>query len=85
MDANWRSSSGPDWALAYCYVFRRIAFATCLAAAGIGWALHIDWLLASAICIGIGEVLETTYYIVVMRWGRARLQSSNAAVAKPTT
>lgn len=81
MDANGQRKFGPEWAVAYCKLFRRIAILTSLLAAAIGWQLHIDWLPWAALCIGLGEFLETTYYIAVMRWGRARLQSPGHSAA----
>jgi hypothetical protein len=63
--------SWPQWALLYLSVFRRVVVGLCIAGAGVGWVEHLDWLLAASICIGIGELLESSYYIGVLRWGRA--------------
>jgi hypothetical protein len=56
-------------AFTYLYTFRVIAITVCSGAAIVGWTQNIDWLLAAAVCVGIGEVLECSYYITVMRWG----------------
>ncbi len=77
----WRHSQGRTRALTYVYAFRRFALGACLVAWAIGWAADVSWLVAAATCIGIGEVLECSYYIAVMRWGAARL--SVAARAAP--
>jgi hypothetical protein len=75
----WRLSRGPDRALVYVYAFRHFALGACLIAAAVGRATDASWLVAAAACIGIGEVLECSYYIAVMRWGAARLRAPSAA------
>jgi hypothetical protein len=62
----------PDWAFAYLYVFRRVVVGLCIAGAGVAWAEQVTWLLAVSICVGIGESVESSYYIEVLRWGRRR-------------
>jgi hypothetical protein len=47
----------------------------CLASAGVAWLTDLRWLLAVAVCIGIGELLESSYYIAVLRWGQRRVLS----------
>jgi hypothetical protein len=64
--------SWPAWALTYLYVFRRVVVGACLVGAGIGLAEEITWLLAASVCIGVGELLESSYYIGVLHWGCAR-------------
>ena len=59
----------PGWALTYLYVFRVVVVGACVLGAAIGWVMGVQWLLASSICVGIGELIESTYYIVVLRWG----------------
>jgi hypothetical protein len=75
-----RRRSWPQWALTYLYVFRRIVVGVCLIGAGVGLAVGISWLLAASLCIGFGELLESSYYISVIRWGKrdrlSRLRSS---------
>jgi hypothetical protein len=62
-------------AFAYLYTFRVVAIGAASLAALIGWIANIDWLVAAAVCIGIGEALESSYYITVMRWGSRYLTS----------
>ena len=58
----------PEWALSYLYTFRAVVVGTCLLLAGLGWTLHIGWLLAAGMCIAAGEFVESTYYIMVLKW-----------------
>ena len=60
---------GPAWARAYLLVFRVVMVSVCVLGAGIGWLAGLQWLLAASVCIGIGELLECTYYLVVLDWG----------------
>jgi hypothetical protein len=61
--------SWPAWALTYLSVFRGVVVGMCLIGAAWGAWAHIDWLLAASLCIGVGELLESSYYVVVLRWG----------------
>lgn len=63
-----RRRSWLAWALTYLYVFRRVVVGACIAAAGVGLAEDVPWLLAASACIGLGEWLESSYYIAVIRW-----------------
>jgi hypothetical protein len=65
-----RQLSGPEWALAYLYVFRRVVVGLALIGAGAAWSWQVPGLLAACVCIGIGELLESTFYIEVLRWGQ---------------
>ena len=65
-----RQQSGPEWALAYLYVFRRVVVGLALIGAGLAWSRQEPGLLAACLCIGVGELLESTFYIEVLRWGR---------------
>ncbi len=65
----WRQG-GPVAALAYLVVFRCLAVGLAVAGFGVAWLGHIPWLLAASVCIGLGELLETSYYIGVVRWGQ---------------
>jgi hypothetical protein len=64
--------SWTGWALTYLRVFRGVVVGLCLIGAAWGWAERIDWLLAASLCVGIGEWLESSYYLVVLEWGRRR-------------
>jgi hypothetical protein len=67
-----RADSWPGWAFVYLFAFRRVVVGACLFGAGVGLAQGITWLLAVSVCVGIGELLESSYYISVMRWGQRR-------------
>ena len=71
-DYRRRQQSGPEWALAYLYVFRRVVVGLALIGAGVGWSWQVPGLFAGCLCIGVGELLESTYYIEVLRWGQRR-------------
>jgi hypothetical protein len=62
----------PEWALVYLFAFRRVVVGLCLAAAGVAWIDQVPWLLAASACVGLGELLESSYYIGVLRWGQRR-------------
>ena len=63
---------GPERALAYLYVFRRVVVGLALVGAGVAWVEQAPSLLAACVCIGVGELLESSYYIGVLRWGQRR-------------
>jgi hypothetical protein len=65
-----RPKNWPAWALLYLVAFRRTLVGLCLAGAGVAWLADVSWLLAASICIGIGELVESSYYIAVLRWGQ---------------
>jgi hypothetical protein len=58
-----------EWARLYVRVFRTVVVGICFALAIYGWWAHIPWLLAAGATIGLGELLECTYYLLVMEWG----------------
>ena len=57
------------WSRIYLHVFRAVVVAACLGFAAYGWIAHIQWLLAAAVTIGLGEFVECTYYLIVLNWG----------------
>jgi hypothetical protein len=65
-----RHRSWPEWARTYVNVFRTVIVAICIAAAIYGWWAHIAWLLAAGTTIGLGELLECTYYLAILDWGQ---------------
>jgi hypothetical protein len=67
-----RPRAWPEWALVYLFAFRRVVVGLCLIAAGVAWVNHVPWLLAASVCVGVGELLESSYYIGVLRWGQRR-------------
>lgn len=60
----------PAWARTYLRVFRIVVVSTCVAVAVFAWLASIPWLLGASVCIGIGELLESSYYLVVLDWGQ---------------
>jgi hypothetical protein len=67
-----RPRTWSDWARTYLHVFRAVVVTVCLAVAAFAWLTHIEWLLAASVCIGVGELLESSYYLVVLDWGERR-------------
>jgi hypothetical protein len=59
-----------DWARLYLHVFRVVVVTICFGLAVYGWLAHIGWLLAAGLVIGTGELVESTYYLGVLEWGR---------------
>ena len=72
--ASWqgRPKGWPEWALVYLFAFRRVVVGLCLVAAAVAWIAQVPWLLAASVCVGLGELLESSYYIGVLRWGQRR-------------
>ena len=70
----WIAQPGAPRALIYLYTFRRVVVGLTLIGAGIGWAEQVPWLLAASVCVGIGEWLESSYYIGVLRWSEQNLR-----------
>jgi hypothetical protein len=58
------------WALVYLHLFRVVVVGGCVVLMFVGWLMHIQWLLMASSCIAAGELLETTYYLLVLSWGR---------------
>ena len=61
--------SWPEWARIYVNVFRTVVVAICAGAAAYGWLAHVPWLQAAGVTIGIGELLECSYYLTILNWG----------------
>jgi hypothetical protein len=38
----------------------------------VGWAWQVPWLAAAALCVGVGELVESSSYIWALRWGTRR-------------
>src|SRR5690348_15226582 len=68
VSAPFRQRSWPAWALTYLNLFRVVVVGSCVALLVVGWLEHVQWLLMAGSCIGIGEFLESSYYIAVLRW-----------------
>ncbi len=63
---DWRQG-GPVTALAYLVSFRRAVVGLAVAGLGLGWLDQLPWLFWASLCIGLGELLESSYYIVLVR------------------
>jgi hypothetical protein len=59
-----------ETSLAFCYlfIFRRVVVSLAALGAVLAWAYDYRALLAACVCVGIGELLESSYYINVLRW-----------------
>jgi hypothetical protein len=57
-------------ALVYLHVFRVVVVGSCLMLVLIAWFAQIQWLLMASLCVATGELVESTYYILVLRWGQ---------------
>ena len=68
----WTITRPTEVAFRYLYVFRTVVVGLMVVGAVVGWLAHIPWLLAVCVCVGIGEWLESSYYLTVMRWGQRR-------------
>ena len=67
-----RPPSGPDRALTYLCLFRRVVVVLALVGAVVAWAVELPWLAAAGLAIATGEWLESSYYTGVLRWGQQR-------------
>jgi len=65
-----RQQSAPEWAFTYLYVFRYVVVGLALIGAGAGWYWQVPGLAAAFLCIGVGELVESTFYIEMLRWGQ---------------
>jgi hypothetical protein len=65
-------------ALKYLYVFRVVVVGGCLGLLVFAWVAHIQWLMMASACIAIGEYLESSYYIIVLRWAQRTGRLANA-------
>src|SRR5436190_23689959 len=57
-----------DLAFSYLYTFRRIIIIVALIGAGVAWAEQLSSLFAACVCIGIGELIECSYYLGVLKY-----------------
>src|SRR5256885_6237545 len=57
-----------DLAFSYLYTFRRIIIIVALIGAGVAWAEQLSGLFAAFVCIGIGELIECSYYLGVLKY-----------------
>jgi hypothetical protein len=80
--SDWRQG-GAATALAYLLLFRRLAVGLALAGVGVAWIEQVPWLLGASACIGLGELLETSFDIGVIRWGQRRALLPPAGKPRP--
>jgi hypothetical protein len=57
-----------DLAFSYLTIFRRVVVGLALIGALLAFVEHWPGLRAVVVCVGIGELLESTYYLSVSRW-----------------
>jgi hypothetical protein len=57
-------------AFLYLNVFRLTVVGGCVLLMLVGWLANISWLFMLSLCVAGEELVETTYYIVVLRWGQ---------------
>jgi hypothetical protein len=62
------SASETSLAFRYLFIFRRVVVSLAVLGAVLAWAYEFRALLAACVCVGIGELLESSYYISVLRW-----------------
>jgi len=55
-------------AFAYLTLFRRLVVGTAVLGAAFAWTAELPALAAALACISVGEFLESSYYLNVLRW-----------------
>jgi hypothetical protein len=55
----------------YLHLFRRLVVGAAIVGGGVAWAEGFTGLAGALGCIALGEFLESSYYISVMRWSRS--------------
>ena len=55
-------------AFRYLFLFRRVVVGLAIVGAVLAWVYQAPALTAALVCVGIGELLESSYYISVLRW-----------------
>ena len=72
MQRSMTSSGAPagetTLAFRYLFIFRRVVVSLAFVGAALAWAYQLPALTAALVCVGIGELLESSYYISVLRW-----------------
>jgi hypothetical protein len=59
-------------AFSYLYLFRRVVVSLAIVGVVLAWTYQLPALMAAFVCVGIGELLESSYYISVLRWRQKR-------------
>lgn len=57
----------------YLHLFRRAVVGAAIIGAGVAWAEGYSGLAGAFACIAVGEFLESSYSITVMRWNAERI------------
>jgi hypothetical protein len=58
------------WVRRYLHVFRALVVVVCGVVGMVGVVVENWTLVAICACVGLGEVVECTYYLSVLEWGR---------------
>jgi hypothetical protein len=61
-------------AFSYLVLFRRVVVSLAVVGAVLAWASQAPALAAAFVCVGIGELLESSYYLSVLSWRQRRLR-----------
>lgn len=69
----------PERAYAYLTAFRRLVVTAALVGAALAWSHELPWVAAALLSIGVGELLESSYYLNVLAWGERRNLCRRAA------
>ena len=70
-------------AFRYLYGFRRIVVGLAVTGAVISSVQQWSGLCAACVCIGIGEWLECSYYLNVLRWRQDRAAAADSSAGSP--
>ena len=68
-------------AFRYLVVFRRVVVSLAVVGAMLAWACQFPALMAAFVCVGIGELLESSYYLNVLRWHQRQADAQRAPEA----
>jgi hypothetical protein len=66
--------AGITLAFSYLYLFRRVVVSLAIVGAVLAWTFQLPALMAAFVCVGIGELLESSYYISVLRWRQVQVR-----------
>ena len=70
-------------AFRYLFIFRRVVVGLAVVGAVLAWAYQFPALTATLVCVGIGELLESSYYIGVLRWRERSATGFRRTAAPP--
>jgi hypothetical protein len=72
------AASDTALAFSYLFIFRRVVVSLALVGAVLAWAYEFPALMWAVLVVGIGELLESSYYISVLRWRQGQARSRTA-------